>query len=53
MDQTETDIIAKFLNLSMDNVGTESKQALDNAISDLEQEYDKIISDGEKGSRQN
>lgn len=43
LNKTEKEIIA-----DLENSGSESKQALDNALPELEQEYEKIIADGKK-----
>ncbi len=43
LNKTEKEILA-----DLENSGSESKQALDNAQSELEQEYEKIIADGKK-----
>ena len=43
LNKTEKEILA-----DLENSGSESKQALDNALPELEQEYEKIIADGKK-----
>ena len=43
LNKTEKEILA-----DLETSGSESKQALDNAQSELEQEYEKIIADGKK-----
>ena len=43
LNKTEKEILA-----DLENSGSESKQALGNALPELEQEYEKIIADGKK-----